>query len=50
MQQSHTLAVRYTPPADQSQPKSVPTQPEKEIFKNAPRATDKKENDTDRHK
>ena len=34
------------PPADQSQPKSVPAQPGKEIFKNAPRATKKKDNGT----
>jgi len=47
-QQSHTLAGRSTPPASQSQPKSVPAQPEKEIFKNAPRATEKKDNDMQR--
>jgi|GEM_PF-6622825 len=40
--QSHTLAGRSMPLADQSQPKSVPAQPEKEIFKNAARTTKKK--------
>ncbi len=38
--QSHTLAGRSWPHADLSQPKSVPAQPKKEIFKNAPRATE----------
>lgn len=33
---SHTLAGRSNQPASQSQPKSVPAHPEKEIFKNAP--------------
>ncbi|MDY0240119.1 MAG: DNA mismatch endonuclease Vsr [Bacteroidales bacterium] len=39
-QQSHTLAGRSKLPADQSQPKSVPAQPGKAIFKNAPRANE----------
>lgn len=35
-QQSHTLAGRSMPPADQSPPKSVPAQPEKRKFQKCP--------------
>jgi hypothetical protein len=36
LQLSHTLADRSMPPADQSQPKSVPAQPEKRTFQKCP--------------
>jgi len=38
------LAGRSKPPADQSQPKSVPAQAGKEIFKNAPGAIKREQN------
>lgn len=47
-QQSHTLAGCSKLPPDQSQPKSLPAQPGKAIFKNDPCATEKKDNDTNR--
>lgn len=44
--QSHTLAGRSKQPTSQNQPKSVPALPGKEIFKNAPRSTKKKDDDS----
>lgn len=41
-QQSYTFSYRSMPPLGQSQLKSVPAQPGKRNFKNAPRATEKK--------
>lgn len=43
---AHTLAGRSKQPTEQNQPKSVPDQPEKEIFKNAQRSTKKKDDDS----
>lgn len=47
-QQSHTLAGRSGQLTNQSQPKSVPAQPEKRNFQKCPRTTEKKDKDNDR--